>query len=90
MEVPVGEFFPDGEFDGEEIELDVHEVSVYDEVHTANVHPAPRARHLRNISRCARLLLQGHIDSVGAQNFVLYVGTWGRRSQWCNRLRWIK
>jgi hypothetical protein len=39
MEVPVGEYRPDGEFDGEEIELDVHEVSVYDGLHTANVHP---------------------------------------------------
>ena len=30
MKVPVGEYLPDGEFDGDEIELDAREVSVYE------------------------------------------------------------
>jgi hypothetical protein len=39
MKVPVGEYLPDGEFDGDEIELDAREVSVYEGLHAANVHP---------------------------------------------------
>jgi hypothetical protein len=31
--------------------------------------------------------LRQNLGLVEAKNFVLYMGTWGRGSQWCNRLR---
>jgi hypothetical protein len=39
MEIPVGEYLPDGEFEGQEIELSAREVAVYEGLHAANVHP---------------------------------------------------
>ena len=39
MEIPVGEYLPDGEFEGKEIELDAREVGVYEGLQAANVHP---------------------------------------------------
>jgi hypothetical protein len=38
---------------------------------------------------CNRLgfaLVQSYCSGVEAKNFVLYVGTWGEGSQWCDRL----
>ena len=37
MEIPVGEYLPDGEFEGQEIELSAREVAVYEGLHAANV-----------------------------------------------------
>ena len=39
MEVPVGEYLPDGTFEGEDIEFDGHQVDVYDVLNTANEYP---------------------------------------------------
>jgi len=39
MEIPVGEYLPVGEFEGQEIELSAREVAVYEGLQVANVHP---------------------------------------------------